>query len=360
MTPRTLPRAHSRRSRRLALVAGITLMIGTGGVASAGTDDSSAPTATVAGGKTAPVAPTAGESTVPTDSSAPAGDATVVQPLAVVDIGATGPGIDIGTAIDGATAVANLELAAMPVAAGATVAEYSVDYYGDLTDPAAPTNYGTSSIISTATSDMPAADILAAYQAALSVLGEFEATTGSSTSEGVTTDHLLLDAIDDSSAPTSADGSAARGVGDYEIFVTRSEDAPGLVAVEVNQSMTDADGPVPAIPASIAAEFATAQGAADAGGWTMTDWSYTDGFNQFSGGTPYKSLDISFSAGPGTAAELMPIGEELAAEFGPPSYEDTEEADRFFYTFDDDSSWSGNIRDYWVGNELSIEWSYSA
>ena len=299
---------------------------------------------------------------MPTDASAPAGSEAAVQPLAVVDIAATGPGIDIGTAIDGATAVANLELVNMPVAAGATVAEYSVNYYGDLTDPAAPTNYGSSSIISTAQSEMPAADILAAYQAALSVLGNFETTTGTATSEGVTSDHLLLDAIDDgSAAPTTVAGTtgAARGVSDYEVIVTRSEDAPGLVAIEVNQNMANADGPVPALPASIEGEFASPLGVATAKGWTTTGWSYTDGFNQFSGGTPYKSLSIDFSAGAGTAADLMSLGEQLAAEFGPPTYEDIEDGDRFFYTFEDDSNWSGNIRDYWVGNELAVSWSFA-
>lgn len=352
MTPRTLPRAHSRRSRRLALVAGLTLMIGTGGVASAGTDDSAAPTTTVAagGGKVTP-APAGTTTTVPTDASAPAGTEAAVQPLAVIEIGATGPGLDIGTALDGATAVANLQMTNMPVAAGATVAEYSARYSGDLNDPAVPEYYGSLSIISTAQSEMPAAEILAAYQAALTPLATFEATTGSATSEGVTTDQLLLDVVDDGSTTPAA-------VGNYEIFVSRSEEAPGLVAIEVNQTMPYTEGPLPAIPAAVEAEFAVPLGLAATNGWTITDWDYSDGFNQFSGGTPYSSLGLGFSAGTGDAADLLLLGEQIVTQVGTPTYEDVE-SDRFFYSFDDESDWSGSIRDYWVGNELAVTWSAS-
>ena len=130
------------------------------------------------------------------------------------------------------------------------------------------------------------------------------------------------------------------------------------MAIEVNQTMANADGPVPALPATIEVSSRSPLGVAPPRAGPSTEWSYTDGFNQFSGGTPYKSLSMDFSAGAGTAADLMPLGEQLAAEVGPPTYEDIEDGDRFFYTFEDESDWSGSIRDYWVGNELAVSWSF--
>lgn len=368
MIPRPARPVPSRRSLRLAFAAGATLAVGVPSVVAAGTDDTKppagiAPTTTIATttGKDV-VTPTTETGGTATTTTAPAGPAKV-EPLAVVDVGATGPGLDIGTAVDGPTAVANLELVAMPVAEGATVAEYSVTYSGDLADPEAPSYYGSSRIISTAQSEMPAAQILAAYQAAIETLGTFETTTSTASSEGVTSDALELDPVNDTAAvETTTAGSAptaARALGSYDIVVSRSEDAPGLVAIEVNQSIPNTDGPVPAPPAGVADEFSATQAFADSNGWSVTGWSYRDGFNQFLGGAPFKNVDMDFSAGPGTAADLSAIGELLIAEFGPPDYESVD-AESFSYSFADESSWYGSFRDYWEGNELNVSWSLSS
>lgn len=361
MTPsRSVP---ARRSRRLALAAGAVLAVAVPSAVAAGTDDTKAPADTTATTATTEDAgaTTAAEGSAPTDGSTPAGAA--VEPLAVIDIGATGPGVDVGSVIEGPVAVANLAMTDMPVADGATVAEYSANYDVDLTDPEAPTHYGNLTIISTAQSEMPAADILAAYQAAIEPLGEYEATTATASSEGITSDRLELDPIIDYSAVEtttagSTPGEASAAPARYEIIVSRSEEEPGLVAIELNKSIPTTDGPAPELPEAIAGDYSVPLGLAEANGWTVAGWSYRDGFNSFFGGAPLKSVDMSFAAGPGTVDDLPTVGDLLLAEFGTPTYESVE-TDTFSYTFEDEANWYGSIRDTWVGNELYVNWSLS-
>lgn len=361
MTVRTARTPRRVRSLRLALVAGAALAVGTPALASADSNTDQAPAAaptttaptgkgaatptTVAGGDAPTTTAAAGTATTVAGST-PAAPAGTAVPLAEIDIAATGPGIEIGTAIDGATAVSNLQMANMPIAVGATVAEYSARFDSNLADPETPEYYGTLEIISTAQSDMPATDILAAYQAAIETQGTYETTTATASSEGVTSDRLTLDAVSDTGSAT---------IGDYEIIVSRSEEQPGLVAIELTQTLPTVEGPLPALPATIAPDFASATDYATANGWTTTSWNYTDGFNQFFGGEPIKILGIDFSAGAGTAADLTPIGAQIIADKGTPSYEDVED-DRFFYSFDDESNWSGSWSEYEPGNELRITW----
>lgn len=270
----------------------------------------------------------------------------VVTPIAEVDIGATGAGVQVGTAIDGATAVANLALEGMPIAIGATVAEYSSGSSANLTDPAAPSYYVTSKMISTADTTLPATEIVARYQAAIETLGEYEVTTASANSEGVTTESARLDAVDDLGA-------------NYEVAVTISDEQPGLVAIEVSRTGSDVEGTAPEFPAFAAPSFAGPLAVAAANGWTVTEWRFTDGFNQFLGGSPFRSANVSFSAGAGTAADVALLAADVKTAVGVvPDSEDIGTED-FYLAMPDNSSWSGSLRDFWVGNELSVRWSYS-
>ncbi|MFV0306920.1 MAG: hypothetical protein ACK5OX_04175 [Desertimonas sp.] len=341
----TTARDHRRhRSLRLSLVAGVALAIATPALAGADSPSDPATTPTTVPGKAAPAATTV----VPTDSApVDAAPAAAVAPLGEIDIAATGPGIELGTAIDGATAVANLELPNMPVAVGATVAEYSISYSSNMADPDNLRHYGSSTIVSTAQSDMPAADILAGYQAVIETLGAYEATTATASSEGVTSDRVELD-------PVSGEGSDL--LGRYEVIVSRSEEFPGLVAIELTQYLPTLDGPAPALPAAVAAEFAVATDYAAANSWTTTAWSYSDGFNQYFGGNPIKSLDIDFTAGTGTEADLEPIAAQIVTANGTPSYEDVA-SDRYYYQFEDDTVWVVRWSEYAPGNELEVSWS---
>lgn len=291
---------------------------------------------------TAPETAPTGTATDGTATSVPG--ATAVAPLAEIDIGATGGGIQAGAALDPQTALDNLGLEGMPVAIGSTVAEYRLRTNEELgSDPA--TTYRSQELIVTADSAMTPEDIRQLYRDAIATLGNYEFTDGSSESDGVRAVYVDARGVEYSdNLPT------------YSVIVSTAQDVPGVVGIEVTRSVGGIEEPLAPVAPIAEGLLAPALTLGAEAGWTMTSWSMTDGFNQFLGGEPFQSADVRFLAGPGTAADLPALADQVVAAIGEPSSR-TDDAESVSLSYGDAGSWLVSYSDSREGNELAVDFS---
>ncbi len=312
--------------------------------------ESTDPTATV---ETIP-APTQPAGTDPVTSEAPApttapATTTPAAPVpaepgaaGTVEIGATGPGLDIPDLLTTpAEAVAESGITQIPTPAGDVgVLEYDVRYDVN-TFADAPEYSATESFSFVAATPMAIDDVRLAFVNTINASGAYEVTDSTSTNETTSTTSTSLDPIEFDSAPR------------FDVFVTSDTEVPGVVLIEIDLSETR-DGELPAYIAPAATNFATAQSIGETAGWTVRGWRWAPGVNQFSGDA-FTAGGIDWTAGTGTAADVATISAALLPQLPAPDFNDVTAEDEF-YTFEDGSSWSIRFSDAFEGEELRVSY----
>ncbi len=289
--------------------------------------------------------------TEPPATDPPATDSTPASPgeaLAVVDIGATGPGVERPElARVPADAVAESGISVLPIPGGEAIAiEYSVGYDID-TFADAPAYSAYEQFTFTAETTMTIEEVRTAFADA--IIGSydmtFESTESSSSRDEVT-----------QSAITLRPDRSREGVPRYEIVAATSSEVPNVVLIEMSASDWR-EGALPALIPAAAAELDSRATIGDDLGWTLLGWDWAPGVNQFSGDAFTRGgLDWTMGSGPETDIAVNSV--ELLKVIPVPSYEDIED-DREYYSTDD-GNWSLSHSDVYEDAELRASYNYSS
>ncbi|MEP4650065.1 MAG: hypothetical protein ABJ314_07775, partial [Ilumatobacter sp.] len=249
------------------------------------------------------------EATTPEDSAPEPPETAEPGAAGTVEIGATGPGLDIPDLITSAPdAVAESGITQIPVPAGDVgVLEYDVRYDVD-TFADAPEYSASESFTFVAATPMAIDDVRIAFVDAISANGDYDVTDSTSTQDTTSTTSTSLDPVDFGEAPQ------------FDVFVTSDTEVPGVVLIEIDL-FESRDGELPAYIAPAEENFATAQDIGETAGWTVRGWRWAPGVNQFSGDA-FTSGGIDWTAGTGTAADVAAISAELLPQLPAPDFED--------------------------------------
>lgn len=344
-----------KRTYLTQAIAGVALagLMTTGGAALAGTSPHPAQddtTTTTIGGKKPPAATetsTAGttEESVTANTAAsgtPTAPVPGAAPLAVVDVGATAPGIVInGEVTTAEQAVAEVGYVGMPVAAGASVVEQSMDVSALPASDGTPRASYIQEIVSSVVSPLTKEDVLARFQEAITATGTFEVTTGTSTdNEGV--EYVSLEARSSTGGPT--------GMSTTRVEVGTSADLPGILVIRTEVQTTIEGAEVPPVPERVTPLVADAAAFGTAQGWTLTGWSYNTGLDTFLGNSVSSHGKLAWSTPATTEADVATIAEAIAAELGPEAEIDTTRPGFAYLTHGDDS-WNVS---YYEGDPVNV------
>lgn len=276
--------------------------------------------------ETTPEEPTPTEAPTPP----PAGDSGNIA----VDVGATGPGPSIG--IDRPTEEILTEFAFADIlfSPNTNVVELRVSR-SDATFSDDIEWSAFDSITMSATTPLTLEEVRAAYKTAIEGLGfEYDFTESTSSSDGTNAVGLEADPTD-----------FAVEIPRWDVNIAQSDDVPGVVLIEVDQSV-ERPGPVPPIPAP-AQDLLQATADIGAGlGWTVTGYRYSESANTFSGGTSvFGTVDWDISE-ENTVRESATALQEAV---GLPIRDEEVEEDSITWFLDDDTSTLFTVRYFEFG-----------
>lgn len=262
--------------------------------------------------------------------SPPAGDSVNIP----VDVGATGPGPSLGIDRPTEEILAEYAYAGILFSPNTHVVELRVSR-SDATFSDDVEWSAFDSITMSATTPLTLEEVRAAYKTAIEGLGfDYDFTESTSSSDGTSAVGLEADAT-----------SFAVEIPRWDINIAQSADVPGVVLIEVDQSI-ERPGPVPPIPAPAQDLL---QETADIGaglGWTVTGYRYNESANTFSGGTSvFGTVDWDIS-------EENTVRESATAlqdAVGLPIRDEEVEEDSITWFLDDDSSTLFSVRYFEFG-----------
>lgn len=295
---------------------------------------------------TAPVDPSA-TTVAGAPTSAPATDAAAT-PLAVIDVAATGPGVDnIGVPVPPEQAVADLGMRDMPVIAGSTSIENEVSYTLG-SNPAEPDHSAYYTQISTVATAMTKEDVSAKIKEAINALGQYNYT-----------DQTTSDATGETISFAADNPDYSGTLPEYEVHVTSLTELPGVLAVEIKVNHRPQPGPPPPPIAPVAEAAAAPLALAAEQGWTQTDWRYDAGFNMFNG-QPSTMMSVKFVRSPSAVEDMAAVVQAITGAFGETSTPvDTSDPETQYLSFADGSSWSLSFYDFTDPTSISINWGFS-